>query len=205
MQSNDPITEWIDQLKAGDEMAAEKLWRRYFEQVVQLARRKLEGAKRALADEEDVALSTLKSLCRGAEAGRFPKLTDRDSLWSLLMAIVAHKSTDLIRHENRQKRGGTGRAQTDDSVATGEPRQAVPLSQIIEQKPTPEFAAMISSQFELLIKRLDRADDPDLLPIAVSKMLGDSNAEIAKQIGCVRRTVERKINLIRRIWENEIN
>lgn len=203
MKSNEPITEWIEQLKAGDEAAAEKLWQRYFGNVVQLARRKLEGAKRALADEEDVALSTFKSLCRGAEAGRFPKLTDRDSLWSLLMAIVAHKSTDLIRHENRQKRGGAGQAQTDPR-APNEGRQAVPLSQIIEQKPTPEFAALMSSQFELLIKQLDRADDPDLLQIAVAKMLGESNAAIAQQVGCVRRTVERKINLIRKIWENEI-
>ena len=199
--SNDPVTQWIEQLKDGDAEAAQKLWERYFSQIVRLARRKLEGAKRGLADEEDVALSTFKSLCAGAETGKFPKLIDRDSLWALLMAIVAHKSTDLIRHENRRKRGGTGKRADDSSIATLQP---VSLSQIIEQKATPERAALMGAEFESLIKKLDRAEDPDLLCIAVSKMMGDSNAEVARQLGCVRRTVERKIQLIRRIWENEI-
>ena len=199
--SNDPVTQWIEQLKDGDAEAAQKLWERYFTQIVRLARRKLEGAKRGLADEEDVALSTFKSLCAGAEGGKFPKLTDRDSLWALLMAIVAHKSTDLIRYENRKKRGGTGKGVPDTSIAMLQP---VPLNQIIEQKATPERAAQIGAEFESLIKKLDRADDPDLLCIAVSKMMGDSNAEVARQLGCVRRTVERKIQLIRRIWEKEI-
>jgi DNA-directed RNA polymerase specialized sigma24 family protein len=205
MDTNEAITDWIGQLKDGDEAAAQKLWERYFGQVVQLARRKLAGAKRAAADEEDVALSTFKSLCAGAEAGRFPRLTDRDSLWSLLMAIVAHKSTDLIRHENRRRRGGTGRA--GNRAATDDPptRQVVPLSQVIEQRPTPEFAAEMSSQLERLIQKLERADDPDLLRIAVAKMMGDSNVEVAKQLGCVRRTVERKIRLIQKIWEREID
>lgn len=213
MQSTEPITEWIDELKAGEEDAAEKLWQTYFSQIVQHARGKLAGAKRACADEEDVALSVFKSLCLGAEAGRFPKLTDRDSLWSLLMAIVSHKSTDLIRRENRRKRGGTGKACADAKLGgenkepggQKDPRQIIPLSKIIEQRPSPEFAAMISLQFEQLIERLESANDPDLIGIAIAKMTGDSNAEVAQQLGCARRTVERKVQLIRVIWESEID
>ncbi len=194
---SDSITRWIDELKEGDEQAAQKLWEHYFSQIVGLARRKLEGAKRAAADEEDVALSAFKSLCIGAEAGRFPKLSDRDSLWSLLFAIVVHKSTDLIRYENRRKRGGTG----DQEKCL----RAVPLSQIIEERASPSFAMQMSTEFESLMKKLEKADDPDLHRIAVAKMTGESNVEIAKRLGCVRRTVERKIQLIRRIWEKEIS
>lgn len=201
--TTEPITEWISQLKGGDEAAAQQLWERYFGEIVQLARRRLAGAKRALADEEDVALSTFKSLCRGAERGRFPKLSDRDSLWSLIIAIVAHKSTDLIRHENRQKRGGRGQAKHAASVC--DERQAVSLSEIIEQRPTPEFAAIISSQFESLLGKLERADDPDLIQIATAKMSGESNKEIAAKLGCVRRTIERKIQIIRTMWESEFS
>ena len=202
MPVDEAVTQWIDQLKEGDSVAAEKLWQRYFEQMVQFARRRLEGAGRAAADEEDVALSAFKSFCLGAREGRFPRLGDRNSLWSLLVAITAHKSTDLIRRENRKKRGGTGmKASSRDGSHRA--MSAVQLSNIIQQQPTPEFAAQIGEQFKLLLARLDRADDPDLMQIAQAKMLGESTTEVAQQLGCVRRTVERKILLIRRIWEQQ--
>jgi DNA-directed RNA polymerase specialized sigma24 family protein len=202
MPVDEAVTEWIEQLKEGGFSAAEKLWQRYFEQMVQLARRRLEGAVRAAADEEDVALSAFKSFCLGAREGRYPRLGDRNSLWSLLVAITAHKSTDLIRRENRKKRGGTG-VQGSDREASQQPMSAVQLSNIIQQQPTPEFATQIGEQFKLLLAKLDRADDPDLMRIAQAKMLGESTTEVAQQLGCVRRTVERKILLIRRIWERE--
>ncbi len=202
MPVDEAITQWIEQLKEGDSDAAEKLWQRYFEQIVRLARRRLEGAGRAAADEEDVALSAFKSFCLGAREGRFPKLSDRESLWSLLVAITAHKSTDLIRYENRRKRGGTG-VKVFDPDAPRQDIDAVRLSHIIEQRPTPEFAAQIGEQFKLLLTKLDRAEDPDLSRIALAKMLGESTTEVAEQLGCVRRTVERKLLLIRRVWEQE--
>lgn len=202
MPVDESITQWIEQLKEGDADAAEKLWQRYFEQIVRLARQRLAGANRAAADEEDVALSAFKSFCLGAREGKFPKLNDRNNLWSLLVAITANKSTDLIRHENRKKRGGVGVTVTETN-RTGQNINAVQLSGIIEQQPTPEFAAQIGEQLWLLLTKLERAEDPDLSKIALAKMLGESTTEVARQLGCVRRTVERKILLIRRIWEQE--
>lgn len=190
------VTLWIEQLKEGDAHAVEKLWGRYFAQLVELARSKLDRAPRAAADEEDVALSAFKSFCLGAQCGRFPRLTDRNSLWSLLVAITAHKCVDQIRHENRKKRRGA--SQTADAQNIVEP-----ISKLISEQPTPEFAALVGEQFELLLLRLNEADDPDLIRIAVAKMLGDSTTEIAKQLGCAPRTVERKLLLIRRLWERE--
>lgn len=196
------VTTLIEQFHGGDPDAAAQLWHRYFPQIVRLARARLKGARRAVADEEDVALSAFKSLWMGVQEGRFPKLTNRDSLWSLLVAITAHKSVDLIRRENRQKRGGTGGpcSTTGDDCGA----KSTPLSGVIEPQANPEFAALIGDQFEALVKKLDCAEDPDLLPVAIAKMLGDSTPEIAARLGCVRRTVERKLALIRRIWEDEI-
>ena len=79
----------------------------------------------------------------------------------------------------------------------------MPLSDIINQEPTPEFAAQIGEQFQLLLSKLDRAEDPDLIQIALAKMAGESTGDVAQKLGCARRTVERKIALIRRIWERE--
>src|SRR4051794_38944348 len=66
------VTVWIEGLKAGDPEAAEKLWRRYFEALVRVARGRLRGASRAVADEEDAALNAFDSFCRGAARGRYP-------------------------------------------------------------------------------------------------------------------------------------
>src|SRR5947209_3676484 len=83
MTSPGSVTHWIGQLKAGEAAAAQPLWEGYFQKMVQLARGKLQGLPRRAADEEDVALSAFDSFCRGAGAGRFPQLSDRDSLWPL--------------------------------------------------------------------------------------------------------------------------
>src|SRR5207249_11665632 len=102
----DSVTDWIASLKAGDADAAQKLWQRYFESLVRLARGRLRGAPRAMADEEDVALSAFDSFVRGAARGRYPRLDDREDLWRLLVVITERKALDQARHERQQKRGG---------------------------------------------------------------------------------------------------
>ena len=61
---------------------------------------------RAVADEEDAALSAFDSFCRGAARGRFPRLDDRDDLWRLLVVITERKAARPGRARARQKRGG---------------------------------------------------------------------------------------------------
>jgi len=214
MLPSQSVTRWIDQLKTGDALAAQRLWEVYFQRMVGLARRKLEGAARVVADEEDVALSAFKSFCLGAQEGRFTQLLDSENLWPLLMAITANKSVDLIRGQNRQKRGGTGRpdnTQEAPSTSGEEPGgqrnakpQPVSLSELISREPTPEFAAELSDQLHSLLLRLDATGDPDLKQIALLKLEGYKTNEIASKIGCVGRSVERKTQLIARIWEKSV-
>jgi hypothetical protein len=73
MSSVGSITAWFNQLRAGDRDAAQPLWQEFYKRMVSLARQKLRGAPRGMADEEDVALSDFESFCRGAEQGRFPR------------------------------------------------------------------------------------------------------------------------------------
>jgi DNA-directed RNA polymerase specialized sigma24 family protein len=47
-------------------------------------------------------------------------------------------------------------------------------------------------------------EDETLCKIALDKMEGFSNAEIAGRHGLALRTVERKLGLIRRIWEQNM-
>jgi DNA-directed RNA polymerase specialized sigma24 family protein len=196
------LTHWIERLKEGDDTAAQHLWERYFHRLVTLARQKLSGTARAGADEEDVALSVFDSLCRGAKKGRFPKLRDRDSLWHLLVAITAHKATDLKRHEARQKRGG-GRAHSASvSADTPYSRTDEPsIDQIAGREPTPDFAAQVAEEFHRLLAMLK---DRSLEAVAVAKMEGYSNKEISTSLNCAPRSVERKLAVIRSIWQKEM-
>ena len=88
---DDSVTAWIGDLKDGQDTASQKIWERYFERLVRVASRQLGAAPRRIADEEDVAVSVFDTLCRGAAAGRFDKLQDRDDLWKLLTAIAGMK------------------------------------------------------------------------------------------------------------------
>ena len=199
MSTDASVTLWITQLKQGNSEAADALWQTYFPRLVDLARRKLQGAKRSVADEEDVAACVLKSLFMGAPNGRFPKMVDRESLWSLLCAITANKSVDMMRKENRAKRGGNG---VDANANVDSTRQEVPLEGVTGQIDT-AFSALMSEQFETLIAKLDESDDPELIQIAIRKMMGDSSVEIAEDLRVSRRTVERKVETIRKIWETQ--
>jgi DNA-directed RNA polymerase specialized sigma24 family protein len=190
------VTRWIGPLKAGEVEAAQALWDRYFDGLVRLARTRLRDAPLAAADEEDVALSAIHCLCRGAVAGRFPQLADRDNLWRLLATIAAQKAIDLQRRETREKRGdGKTRGEVELAAVDNE---ASLVAQVVGREPSPEFAVQLDEEYR---RQLDRLKDDGLRQIAVWKMEGYENDEIARRLGCGVRTVERKLGVIRAIWQ----
>ena len=73
MTNEHSVSRWLDGIKAGDEASIERLWHRYFERLVRLARGKLPGHCRRAYDEEDVALSAFQSFCQRAAGGKFPQ------------------------------------------------------------------------------------------------------------------------------------
>src|SRR5262245_3140314 len=192
MVPDDSVTQWIAQLRTGDDIAAGKLWERYFHRLAGLARKRLHDVPRLPADGEDVALSALHSLCAGLERGRFPDLANRDSLWRLLVTITARKARQLVRDESRQKRGG--------GQAKGDPNEANEFEQILSREPTPEFAAEVAEQCRLLMSKLG---DDELRAIALWKMEGVDSDGIAARLGKALRTVERRLQLIRSLWAQE--
>jgi RNA polymerase sigma factor (sigma-70 family) len=190
------VTTLLERLKHGDHEAVRLLWQRYFPRLVALARKKLQGAPRRVADEEDAALSAFDSFCRRAEQGQFPDLKDRDGLWTLLVIITARKAADSIRHQQRQKRGG-GRMQDDAVLRPGQgDSSSDAFDALADDGPTPEEAALLAEEVETLLARLC---DPALRQIAVWKLEGYSNVEIADRQGCSKPTVERRLAIIRRL------
>jgi DNA-directed RNA polymerase specialized sigma24 family protein len=199
MASEGSVSRWIELLKAGDQDAAQPLWERYFHRLVGLARAKLPDGRRRAADEEDVALSAFNSFCQGIEAGRFPLLTDRDDLWRLLITLTARKAFDQVRDENRLKRGG-GAVLGQSAFNRAVEDAGSEFERFVSQEPTPESAALVAEECRRL---LDCLHTDELRSIAVWKMEGYTNAEIATKLDCAQSTVERKLQRIRMKWEEE--
>jgi DNA-directed RNA polymerase specialized sigma24 family protein len=183
MLGRDDVTHWLELLKAGDHAAAQPLWERYFEQLVRHARAKLPPGGGA----SDVVASAFGSFCLGVTAGRFPKLSDRYDLWNLLVCITGQKLADHLERQAALKRGGKF-TRLGDEV----------LEMAIGREPTPEFAAMLADELQRL---LDRLGDNRLVQIAVWKMEGYTNEEIATIAGCSLRTISNKLILIRKIFK----
>jgi RNA polymerase sigma factor (sigma-70 family) len=198
MSSEGSVTRWVTALKGGDLTAAQPLWERYYRQLISLARQKLHAARRREADEEDVVQSAFHSFFRGVARGRFPQLHDRDNLWRLLVVLTARKALDQLAREHRKRRGG-GTAAGPSRIDPGEGDEAA-LEEVVGAEPTPEFAAQVAEQYQLL---LDRLGDDTLRRVAVWKMEGLTNDEVAGRLDCSKRTVARKLETIRVIWSEE--
>lgn len=193
------LTQWQASLREGDGDATRRLWDLYFERMVAVARRKLSGAKRAARDEEDIALSAFHSFCRGFQQGRFEHANRRDpnNLWPLLVTLTLNKAVDQIRHENRQKRGGSGEASAVRWTADA----PVLLDQLACGSPQPELIAIAEESVERLLNLIDETGDEDLGAVVMASIEGQGTPEIASQLKCSQRTVQRKLRTARELWE----
>jgi DNA-directed RNA polymerase specialized sigma24 family protein len=200
MESPDRVAELLARLEAGDHAAAQPLWEAYDPRLVALARKHLQGTSRRAADEEDVALSAFDSFCGGVAQGRFPQLKDRDGLWALLVLITVRKATDLINYNRRARRGGDKvRGDSVFEPLEGDGGEAG-FGQVKGADPTPDVAAQLAEEFQAL---LDRLGTPELRSVAVWRLEGYTNAEIAERLGCAAVSIERRLKLIRKILAGE--
>ncbi len=88
------VSEWIASLKRGESEAVQQLWKRYSAALLKLARDRIGHLPQRAADEDDVAQNVFISLCRGAAAGRFANVVNRDELWWLLVGITKQKTAN---------------------------------------------------------------------------------------------------------------
>jgi DNA-directed RNA polymerase specialized sigma24 family protein len=192
------VTRCLLRLQEGDRAALQALWEGYFRRLVGLARKRLRGTPRVAADEEDVVLSAFDSFCRGAEQGRFPRLLDRHDLWQVLVLLTVRKASNLAKHARRQRQG-EGRVVQASALPAGPDGEAGrAFTDVIGREPDPAFAAEVAEECRRLLGRLG---DAELRSIAVRKMEGHTNKEIAALLDLSLATVERKLRLIRSLWE----
>ena len=195
--TKDSINRLLSDLREGDAQAAQQLWERYCLKLVGVARRKLGSASRRVADEEDIALLAFYSLCQGIQEGRFPSLSDRDDLWKLLLVITERKVIDHVRSQNRQKRGGG--AVRGESVFgfLDDEKMVRGIERVVDLEPTPDYVNMAIEQCHELLGSLPTEE---LRQVAIWKLEGWKNVEIAEKLACTTKTVARRLQEIRQIW-----
>lgn len=176
---------WLHGVRTGDAVAAQELWNKYFASLARFAHGKLRQISRD-RDGEDIALSAMKSVLIGIQDQRFPDLTDSTGLWPLLITVTARKVANEQRRNLTKKR------------SVGAERSLEDWRTIIGETPTPEFSLEVTDELDRLIGVLE---DESIKIIALRKLEGFTNDEIASELGVSTRTVIRKLNLIRREWE----
>jgi RNA polymerase sigma factor (sigma-70 family) len=192
------VTKLIQLLRHGDpaerEMAARLIWLRYFRDLLDLARNNLDRRIRRREDEEDVLQSMYKSFCLRQQRGEFD-LAGRDALWKLLVTITLRKARTAAKRQGRDMRD-IAREQTlpiDDETQSA----CWVLEQMDAAGPSPAEAAVLN---EALERRLEMLGDAELRKIALWRLEGYTNREIAERLDCTERSVERRLERIRSKW-----
>jgi DNA-directed RNA polymerase specialized sigma24 family protein len=184
------ITHAFRQLRDGDPDAAARLWGSFFPRLAALARRTLAGRPGRAADAEDAVQEAFASFFRRTREGDFGDALGRDDLWRLLAAFTVRKSLRQARREAAAKRGGG--AVLGEGDLTGPDGRPLALEEAAARVP--------AADLDLRSVELLDALDEEQRAIALLRLLGHSNREIAGRLGCTERKVERKLNLIRRAW-----
>ena len=176
------VTDWISALRHGDQQAIEPIWNSYFPRLVRYARKVLGKVRSRYADEEDAALSALATFWQRFQAGQFPNIQDRESLWKLLSLITVRKVRRYQENEQAIKRG----------IGISPTKFSGDCDQIGEVN-----TSSLDAEAQELLEAL--ADD-ELRSIALLKLMEFTNPEIASNLEISLRSVERKLRLIRTIW-----
>jgi RNA polymerase sigma factor (sigma-70 family) len=189
LKNDEPRTNWtslslLERFRAGDDLAAEKLFARYFDRLRALARSRLASRLARRTDPEDIVQSVYRSFFAGARAGRFT-LSRGGDLWRLLAAITKHKLLRQLRHATADRR------RLDNEVSIEDVDLARLHARTID--PTPEEAVAMADELEWILAQLD----PGARRMLELRLQGSQLSEIAKDTGRSERTVRRALAQIR--------
>ncbi len=192
------VTQLIQQLEGGDSVAAKEIWDRFIHRLIGLARKRLQNVPRRAVDEEDVAASAFNAFFRGVAEQRFAQLNDRDDLWQVLAMLAERKAIGVLRRELADKRGGgLNRGESVFERMILESSDAHGIQTVADPSP-----AGVDGFTSGVREMLEAISDQMAQRIALFKLQGLTNKEIAGEVGISLRAVERKLGLIRQKWDS---
>jgi RNA polymerase sigma factor (sigma-70 family) len=198
MSEAEHVTVWLEQAKQGDETSLNRLHEAYFQRLVAFARRRINDSNRRLTDEEAVANRALHGMFELLREHRYTKLDNRDDLWKLLAVITRRIVKDEVEKSRAEKRGG-GHVRGESVFEGGNAdltRRG--LDQMASDSISPDRLALENETVRQLLSHLDETKRD----IAMAKLAGYTNEEIAAQLGISKRAVSRKLAVIRDAWDS---
>lgn len=179
----------LHDLRRGDSQAALTLWNRYLPRLTGLAERTLAGRRFGMTDAGDAVQSAWISFWRKLDNDQLPSPLTRADFWNLLGLMVVRKVRRQLRRETAAKRGGGRVVRESDRQSDGDGRGL------------DDWGARLSAaDFDLHSEELLSLLDEECRRIAVLRLLGHVNREIAETLQCTERKVQRKLELIRLKW-----
>ena len=170
---------------------SEVVWNKYFERLLRFAKKQMRGMPKIASDEEDITLSVLKSVCLSAREDK-QSVPDADSIWGLLVLICKRKIANQYAYQRRIKRDASRSESLFSSPAL--------LQQLESREIHPEVLLQFNERVDELFQSLEHET---LKQVAMLKVQGYTNQEIAVRLECSLSTIERKLRLIRELWSRE--
>jgi DNA-directed RNA polymerase specialized sigma24 family protein len=180
--------------------AARIIWEQFASRLQSLVRRHLDNRTHRREDEQDILQSAFATFCQG----QFEEMSapdSREALWKLLVRITLCKVVNITnrhlaarRDVRRERAAAADRGGAEPSLF---PRWM--LDHVDRAQPSPEERMVVVEEFDRLLQGFPE----DLRRIAVWKLEGFTNAEIACMIGRTVRCVELKMQLIRKRLQQE--
>ena len=111
----------------------------------------------------------------------------------IVVTIAARKALAQRKRHLRKARGG-GKVRGESVFGDRHGEEIGGIGAVLGDAPSPEFQAMMAEECEQMLARLD---DDTLRQVALRKLEGYTNQEIAELLGRTSRTVERWVASIR--------
>jgi DNA-directed RNA polymerase specialized sigma24 family protein len=176
------VTREIPALQRGEQQAVRVLWEHYFEPMVRVAEARLRCAPCRAGGAEDIAVDAFLRFCEDVKKqGRFPDLSSRDNLLRLLFHFTVREAADFRARETRRNRAVRGDSALGKAGFGPYPGR----------EPAPEGEVQLTS----LLAKLPKENE--LRSIALLRLEGLNNDEIAAAHKLSRATIERRFGMIR--------
>lgn len=192
------VTRLIPALRAGDERARRRLYDLWMPILTVAAEKQLKKSPNHRGEGEDAANDALKSLYSGIVNDRFPRLKNSRNLWALVFTIMRRKALQIARKDDRR-----GKKMVLESTLRSGDEGPMTLDTFASKPTSPEMAPdqLMYRMAEELMERLGRRPEQHEVTVAVMKMAGYTDSDIADILKCTTRQVKRMVEDIRRQWE----
>lgn len=169
--------------KSGNQHAAQVLVDRYMLRLTALAQSRLSRVLARRLDADDIVLSAWRSFFVAANRSRL-QVPDDDNLWPLLATFTLRKLQRQAQRQLADRRSIVREMSMSDDDGWRE---------LVSREPTPEDAAQLTYEIELLLTRLEPTDRE----ILTYRLQGDELEAIASRMKCSERTIRRAMQRIR--------